>query len=279
MFAVDDIVRIRTRLLESRKRVIVVPSADGPLLVKGQRPPRNPIRYALLDTVALVSGMPMLRAAPAYGGFRAQQIEATRLRALRAAGVAVPRLLHEAEDFLVMEYLGNTSLTAQLRDDPTQALRWWKCGLETIAAAQARGQYLSQAFTRNFLVTGTSLAMIDFEDDPLEVMALPDAQARDWLIYLHSSAWRLCLPPAVTSAALLTVLANVSRDVCERLDAAATRLAWLRFLPQSRHLLGCGAVRLQASADLLQTCHACAWTPRAAGNNAEHSPPPANAQG
>ena len=109
-----------------------------------------------------------------------------RLRALAAAGVPVPEVLH-------VETTSSCSACARRaasicccsraqadRGGYAACRRWW--------TLHAHDQYLSQAFARNFIAAGDTLAMIDFEDDPLEVMPLAQAQARDWLAYLHSSA-------------------------------------------------------------------------------------------
>ena len=55
--------------------------------------------------------------------------------------------------------------------------------------------------------------MIDFEDDPLEVMSLEQAQARDWLAYLHSSARLLGAASLARQAAAIDMLrAELARE-------------------------------------------------------------------
>ena len=79
--------------------------------------------------------------------------------------------------------------------------------------------------------------MIDFEDDPLEVMTLAQAQARDWLAYLHSSALRACACTAAGAACrmpsrlLRAELARESAPVRALVADTARRLRWVQRLP------------------------------------------------
>ena len=114
-----------------------------------------------------------------------------------------------------------------------------------------RGGCLSHAFARNFIATSTGLAMIDFEDDPLEVLTLVEAQARDWLAYLHSTVWLLRRDGAEIGRA---VAAHLARDKAggarSRRCSPAERLALLRHLPRSRRTWGREVVGVQALASL-----------------------------
>lgn len=207
---------------------LVHDTSVGSVLVKGQRAPRPAWRHQLLSGFARVAGVPLLRAVPAHGGVRAQHTEVRRLRELAAAGVPVSQLLHVEADFFVQRYLGEQRLGAVLRGP--QALLWWQRGLRSLVALHARGQYLSQAFARNFIASGDQLAMIDFEDDPLEVMSLQQAQARDWLAYLHSGA--LVLRGQQAALELLRAeLAHESAPVRALVADTARRLRWMLRLP------------------------------------------------
>jgi tRNA A-37 threonylcarbamoyl transferase component Bud32 len=208
-------------------------TSQGSVLVKGQRAARPPWRHRLLNGFAQLAGLPLLRAAPAHGGARAQQIELQRLRQLAAAGVPVPQVLHEEAEFFVQSYLGDQRLDALLQS--TDAALWWRRGLHLLVDLHAKGQYLSQAFARNFIASGDALAMIDFEDDPLEVLPLHQAQARDWLAYLHSSSRALLSQSAAQQAAAVRMLraelARESAPVRALVADVARRLRWVQRLP------------------------------------------------
>ena len=208
-------------------------TSAGSVIVKGKRAARSAWRYRLLNGFAAAVGLALLRAAPAHGGARAQAIEVARLQSLAAAGVAVPQLLHVDDGFFVQSWLGDARLDHLLKRDG--AFDWWQRGLRTLVDLHARGQYLSQAFARNFIAVGDTLAMIDFEDDPLEVMTLDQAQARDWLAYLHASALafrsRLPAPRAECIALLREQLARERLAVRALVADTARRLRWVQRLP------------------------------------------------
>lgn len=208
-------------------------TSQGSVVVKGQRAARSRARYRALNGLARALRLPLLRAAPAHGGARAQAIEVRRLQRMAAAGLAVPAVLHVEEDFFVQSWLGEARLDRLL--ERADALHWWQLGLRTLVDVHARDQYLSQAFARNFIAHGERLAMIDFEDDPLEVMTLPQAQARDWLAYLHASAlafrWRLPAPRDQIVALLRDQLERERAPVRQMVADTARRLRWMRRLP------------------------------------------------
>jgi tRNA A-37 threonylcarbamoyl transferase component Bud32 len=230
----QDLQRIRSSPGWRRQRVeLFHDTGVGSVIVKGQRAPRPTWRYRLLNGFARLAGLQLLKAAPAPGGARAQQIEVQRLRSLVAAGVPVPQVLHEEDEFFVQSWLGDARLDHLLKSEA--ALDWWQRGLRTLVELHARDQYLSQAFARNFIASGETLAMIDFEDDPLEVMTLDEAQARDWLAYLHSSALAFRLrPPAPRAECIALLRAELARErapVRQRVADTARRLRWVQRLP------------------------------------------------
>lgn len=93
------------------------------------------------------------------------------------------------------------------------------------------GQYLSQPFARNLVYSpGRGIGAIDFEDDPITVMPLVQAQIRDWIPYFFSTAIyfperlpRLC-------AAFGETLADEETAVREGVATLLRRTAWLRVL-------------------------------------------------
>ena len=171
-----DLQRIRSSPVWRTHRIEVLHDTRvGGVIVKGQRAPRPAWCHQLMNGAARLAGQPLLRAVPAHGGARAQHTEVRRLRELAAAGLRVPQVLHVAADFFVMRYLGGQRLDALLHK--SQATPWWQRGLRALVELHAREQCLSQAFARNFIAGEDGLAMIDFEDDLLEVMTLEQAIA------------------------------------------------------------------------------------------------------
>ena len=224
----------------------------GKVIVKGQRPARHPARYGVLNALARLVDVPFLKAVPMHGGARAQQIEVARLRALRAAGAPVPEVLHLAPDHFVMRWLGGANLSELLHAGHPHAARLWDEGAQVLLRTHAAGQYLSQGFARNMVVQDGAApprlaGLIDFEDDPLDVMTLPEAQVRDWLLYLHSTLFALPLSAAELDARLDQWMAAERPEVQTLFLRACRKLGALRVLPRSRRW-GRDTVALQAAA-------------------------------
>lgn len=227
-------------------RVQRVMHEGGWAILKRRRPAHGAWRYALMRGGARLCGAPSLVAVPAHGGMRAQQIELRRLRELRAAGVAVPAVLGETEDGILLQFLGDRALVEEFKLDAATGLAAWRRGLEAIADVHRRGQYLSQAFARNMLAHDGRLWFIDFEDDPLEAMDLVHAQARDWLAYLHSSVWLLAAPRTAQLDAWRATVRTMPEHVARCLRADTRRVLWLRHLPARRRPWGRDVVSVQA---------------------------------
>ncbi len=246
MMSVASIARIEASPVWRAKRVEVFELPEGKVLVKGQRETRSPWPHRLLNALAWMAGVSYLKAVPVHGESQSQAIEIMRLRALYGAGLPVPQVLHVAPDYFVMSYLGDRDMALTLREQGVQAWGLWMAAMEQLLRVHAQGQYLSQCFARNIIVSDRFHGLIDFEDDPLEVMTLVEAQARDWLIYLQSTLFNLGAEAAQVDAALRDVLGREAAPVRSVLRHAARRLGWLRWLPTNRTVWGKDFVSLQA---------------------------------
>lgn len=223
----------------------------GQVVVKGQRPARGPWRFRLLSVLAGLSRNPLLRPVPAPGGATAQAIEVARLRALAASGVRVPELIHQGDDYLVLRRIEGRPLQDQFTGEAGMALRAFAWGLDGLIDLHRRGQYLSQGFARNMLAAPDGLWYVDFEDDPLQVMDLPDAQARDLLSYLLSAVWINRASRADLMWAWSLAARRIAPEVMQRVRQAASGLSWLRHLPRERKTWGRDVVAVQALAEFL----------------------------
>jgi hypothetical protein len=246
-----DLAIVRAHVAVATARVTRVETPDsGVVIAKTQRPGRGPWRARAVDALARAVRLPLLRAVAAPGGVAGQAVEVARLRSLAAAGVRVPDVLHVDQDFIVIRHLEGPILVHAIEAGGAPGFAAWQGGLDAIADVHARGACLSQAFARNFLVTPAGLAMFDFEDDPLASMTLDEAQARDWLAYLHSTAWLLTEPVAAQRAALDARLAAARSTVRSLVLGSGRRLRALRRLPRSRRVWGREVVGLRALARL-----------------------------
>jgi hypothetical protein len=189
-------------------------------------------RYQLLSAMARLLGHPAMQPLRPHGGAHGLRLEAARIRALGAAGLRVPELFDNGADWLLLSDLGQVTLEQQLRHAaPAERLALWQRGADYILQAHHASQYLSQAFSRNFVwAPETGLGAIDFEDDALTAMSLADAQVRDWLPYLFSTAVYFADRLPQLCAALDTALASERPAVRAGVLRALRRTAWLRHL-------------------------------------------------
>lgn len=232
-------------------RVEMFDLPEGRVVVKGQRPARGPWRFRVLSALSSCTRNPLLRPVPARGGAAAQTTEVRRLRALAAAGVHVPEVLHQGHDYIALRRVEGEALQQQFAADPEVALTAFRQGLAGLLDLHQRGQYLSQAFARNILVSQGQLWFIDFEDDPLEAMPLADAQARDLMAYLLSAIWVQRAPRPELMAAWTAVARDVAPPILRQVRRAAHGLAWLRHLPRERKPWGRDVVTVQALAEFM----------------------------
>lgn len=229
---------IAARLGASAYRVTYADTSVGQVVVKRQRFPRGRWRVRAVNLLARALGVAPLQAVPAHGGARGQATEVERLRSLRGAGIRVPEVLHVEREFIVMRRLAGTNLVHLIERGGSEGFAAWTRGLDAIADVHARGGYLSHAFARNFIATDSGIAMIDFEDDALEVMSLAEAQSRDWIAYLHSTLWVLERPFDEARTAVAQRLVGETAAVRELFEHAGRRLAVLRRLPTGRRPWG-----------------------------------------
>ena len=100
-------------------------------------------------------------------------------------------MLGEGESTLLLSDLG-TTLATRLRDagdDAAGVDALTARAVAAIADAHAQGAYFGQLVPRNITLDDEGrIGFIDFEEDPLEVMSLPQAQARDWLLFAFGMA-------------------------------------------------------------------------------------------
>jgi tRNA A-37 threonylcarbamoyl transferase component Bud32 len=243
---------IDAQLASSSARTQVLQLADRKIVVKQPEAPLEHWGYPVLNGLARLLGQPMLRAVPSPGGRAAQAIEVGRLRALAAAGAPVPQVLHVAESWFALSYLGARSVDQLLRHDAENGRRYWEDGLQAIRDLHRLGQNASQCFARNMMWHEGKVSFIDFEDDPASVMPLASAQARDWLLFLHSTAFTLQFADnAEYATRFLHYLRQDDAKIRQEVEKAAHTFGWLRFLPRQRKPWGRDVMSAQRAADIL----------------------------
>lgn len=112
--------------------------------------------------------------------------EARRLASLAQAGVHVPRVVHQAADFLLMEHCGET-LAALLEGWPlaTACAEMERLAVD-LGAFHRAGHWHGAAQIKNLTRRDGRTYRIDFEEDFGEFGPLPATQALDLVLFLNS---------------------------------------------------------------------------------------------
>ncbi len=179
-------------------------------------------------------GVGPLRAPPRLAGDDASRLEQRRIAQLHDQGVLVPDVVGTGNHVLLLSDLGPTLSSCLKRAaDASEVDDLVHCGVSALVDVHRRGAYLGQAVARNIIMTGSGVGFIDFEEDPLEVMSLAEAQARDWLLF-SSSISRYYEGRVETLTAMLGhALPDVGNDVATVVDHAARRLGFLEVLTRA----------------------------------------------
>ena len=166
-----------------------------PIVIEGQRAwlkqygeGSRAVALGLLRFIANRFQLDALRPPPHRGGDAARETEARRLAELLAQGVNVPHVIGSGHAALVLGDNGSSFNTCLRQADDAGRDELVAAAMQAIAAAHHNGAYFGQPLPRNLTWDGQSIGFIDFEEDPLEVMDLAQAQARDWLMFGYGVA-------------------------------------------------------------------------------------------
>lgn len=219
-------------------------------------------RLHLLNWVVRVLDVPALRPPPYPSGAESCATEARRLSELAAAGVHVPRVLERGTRHLVLSDIGSTLAARMRQSDPDEAAQWFSRAAISLGEAHGKGVCLGQPLARNLAIDADGrVGFLDFEEDPLQVMDLVDAQVRDWLLFVAGSVRHMPQDDAFIATLLVPPLAKLAPALRTRLR---TTVARLQFLAVLRRLRGTRAAGLGKAVRALH--HACADPRVDAGN-------------
>jgi tRNA A-37 threonylcarbamoyl transferase component Bud32 len=164
----------------------------------------------------------------------AAQLAATEKRfiqRLQSRSVRAPQIVSESENSLTLGDLGPTlSALCKNESDPARRLHYIKNALQAISEVHQKDLCLNQSFARNICIENGEVGFIDFECDPLEVMSLSVAQARDIIYFVYSTARFVEDDADVYQSFLEKIINDESLEVKKVLESAFIKLkkiAWL----------------------------------------------------
>jgi len=202
-----------------------------PIIIEGQRAwlkqygeSSRAVALGLLNFIANRFQLDALRPPPHRGGDAARETEARRLAELQAQGVNVPHVIGSGHASLVLGDNGSAFNTCLRQADDAGRDALVAVAMQAIAAAHAKGAYFGQPLPRNLTWDGRNVGFIDFEEDPLEVMDLAQAQARDWLMFGYGVAKYYEHRPEQLQALMAAALDGAPRPVVAHAHAVSGRL-------------------------------------------------------
>lgn len=215
--------------------------------------------YHVMGVVTKLLSSKALIPVPSLGGIEAINNEAAALQRFEQANIIAPRLLAKTATALMMSDLGGaTSLLSALEKqhaiNQEIFLQTWLIGARAIAEAHQKNQYFSQCFSRNMMIfSNNEIGFIDFEDNPASVLSIELCQIRDWLCYLHSTAFLLNNETLRIQAAkeLNFILRNSSSTV-KALQKNTRFFTWIRHFRHKRW--GRDTLRIAALMRFLAVC-------------------------
>jgi tRNA A-37 threonylcarbamoyl transferase component Bud32 len=202
-----------------------------PIVIEGQRAwlkqygeSSRVVALGLLNFIATRFQLDALRPPPHRGGDAARRTEARRLAELQAQGVNVPHVIGSGHAALVLGDNGTSFNTCLRQADDAGRDALVAAAMKAIAAAHAKGAYFGQPLPRNLTWDGQHIGFIDFEEDPLEVMDLAQAQARDWLMFGYGVAKYYEHRPAQLQALMAAAMDGAARPVLAHAHEVSGRL-------------------------------------------------------
>ena len=197
--------------------------------------------YAPLNLLAVWLKLDALKPVPNIGGEESILIEANRIGTLQKAGVAVPTILAQTPQALLLADAGTPEQPAvtllekiKSANDADHIDKILALSIEALNNVHRRDCYLSEAFARNILITDDKAVFIDFETDPGQFHAPVDCMVRDWYCFIFSLYGKLYKSPAQyerLTPALVEGLRNAKQDVRERFCETLPKLLHLRRIP------------------------------------------------
>ncbi|TDR23603.1 lipopolysaccharide kinase InaA family protein [Marinicella litoralis] len=221
--------------MDSVERVEKISTDQGIFWLKKTAPARGVFRYHALNLFSWLMRLPLLKAVPQPGGKQAIANEVHRIQQLTKAGVNVAELLAHDDDWLLLKDGGQSIVKIMKQENTQQAVKQklLQTCLNAIKQLHQKNLYLSQGFIRNMLLNESTqtVTFIDFEDDPLEVMGIAHAQARDLLLLVNSTARFFVHDQTFFNNAIQHFISDHDPAMIDALRTTTNRMQWITQIP------------------------------------------------
>jgi len=230
------------KALSSKKRIERVRADTGEVYwLKKSTPARGMFRYHALNLFSKLFRAPLLKAVPQKGEQTALDLEAERITSLKKRGILVPELMAKEPGWILLKDLGVSIIDdfKQNRHDMPRIRKLFADCLDGIKQLHKQDQYMSQGFVRNMLKIKedpAQIGFIDFEDDPLTVMNLAQAQARDLILFINSTARFFIKDSKFFQQQIHKFIDGHNPEVIVNIFKTNNSLLWLTKLPFKKSL-------------------------------------------
>lgn len=185
--------------------------------------------------------LPTLYPTVTSGGPKSLLQEAERLHSFAEKNIAAPQVIVVTEEFLITEDVGN-QLHHYLDNltDRQEINRLLHVAVQAINEMHQAGLYHARPSLRDMTVKEGVVSFIDLEENPLEVMSLSQAQARDIWLFLNSAARHCHGDINVLISLITTYQQGISQETLRALNTMVKQLKPLRMFAEClpKKLLG-----------------------------------------
>lgn len=153
--------------------------------------PKRPFSSALYNLISRITNAPIFHSTHNPDPVSAMRAEAKRLRYMQDRGYLVPKILAEGERHMVLSDIGDSIDKAAAKTQSTAERRqFFAQAAQHLGNVHRDGEYHGRSRAKDMTIHDGKVGMIDLEHEPLKVMALPDAQARDlWFLFYDASRY------------------------------------------------------------------------------------------
>jgi hypothetical protein len=176
--------------------------------------------------------LPVLRPTVSKGGPETLKAEHDRIKAFAKAGIVVPNILAYKCDVLVTENAGQplTQLVSKIEKE-NERKEFLLRAAEALANMHKAGLCHGRPHLKDMVLGERGIGFLDFEEEPLSVMSLAEAQARDiWIFVMFAARY-------VSGESLLEVVKCLNDHTSLQTRRTLTR--FVKFLKPVRITLGC----------------------------------------
>lgn len=197
----DTLVSIaQARKTGNPKRLFKIEWDGGVYWLKQPTRPKRPRVWParLLRAAAWLLKLDILKPTMRMGTLHDLHIEQARVAEWNRLGLPAPGLVAHGDDWFLMRDCGTILPVALPGLAPDVQADILRRTLDTLQDVHARGACHGRPMIKDIALSPSGdITLLDFEETPLDVMSLEQAQARDLLVFLSS------VPPALLTDALV----------------------------------------------------------------------------